>query len=164
MITISNLLESFKEGAFRAFKVFQFGLKTASEVSPYGIDSNPRIGNYLDAIFANTSNAGEVFVLGFVQENRFAKEGEIRIFSENSEGKTSTYIWLTNEGKINLGGLQDNLVKYKALAEANLKLQQDLNIELTKIQASLATVGAVYLHAPINIDLSAAKAENITTK
>ena len=164
MLTISNLKESFKEGAFRTFKVFQFGAKTASEVSPYGVDSNPRIGNDLDAIFSETSAGGETVILGFIQENRFAEEGEIRLFSENEDGITSAYVWLTKDGNVNINGRTDNLVKFKAFAAANLKLQQDLNIEFTKIQTALSAIGGAYLKTDIQIDVSGAKAENITTK
>ena len=52
-MTLAKLKESFKDGAYRMFKVFQFGAKTAAECSPYGYDSNPNLED-LDAIFSET--------------------------------------------------------------------------------------------------------------
>ena len=41
MISISKISNSFKQGKYRLFKVFQFGAKTADECSPFGFDGNP---------------------------------------------------------------------------------------------------------------------------
>lgn len=163
MVTLSKVKEVFKDGAFRMFKVFQFGAKTVAECSPYGFDSNPLL-NDMDAVFAETSVSGEPIIIGFIQKNRFAGVGEVRLYSEDENGKTQAFMWLRNNGNLELNGRTDNLVKFKPLNVASIKLSSDINTELIKISAALSSLGGVYTISPIDMDISASKTETITTK
>lgn len=162
MISISKTKSSFKEGAYRILKVFQFGAKTADECAPFGFDGNPP--EEMDAIFAETSTGGEPVVIGYIQTQRLAEIGESRLYSLKPDGTLSTYIWLRKNEIIELGGNDENLVKFSKLEQKMLKLQTDINAELTKIATGISAAGGVYVPAQIQIDIKDSKTEKIKIK
>lgn len=162
MISISKISNSFKQGKYRLFKVFQFGAKTADECSPFGFDGNPL--EDMDAIFAETSSGGEPVIIGYIQTQRLANLGESRLFSLKEDGTLSTYIWLRNNNIIEFGGNDENLVKFSKLQEELTKLQNDINGELVKIASGITTAGGSYVPAQIQIDINESKTELIKIK
>ena len=76
-------------------------IRTAIEASPYGIDSNPIKG--MVAIYMRTEQDGREVLMGYLNKNRLADVGELRLFSTDSEGTEKMYMWLTNDGFMELG-------------------------------------------------------------
>ena len=155
MISFSKVKGSALEKGIRILKVLQFGIKTADEVSSFGDDSNPL--KDMTAIYAESSEAGEPVILGYINTNQISKEGEKRIYSLKSDGSTSFYIHLKNDGTMEFGGTADNLVRYSPINTALNQQAVDINTELSKISAALALIGGVYTPTPINIDVSGSK-------
>jgi len=155
MITFSKIKSAAIESGQRILKVLQFGVKTADEIAPFGDDASPLEG--MTAIYAPTSEAGEPVIIGYINTNQVAKPGEKRIYSLDSGGGISFYIYLKSDGTMEFGGTADNLVRFTPL---NAGLQSEvvlLNAELVKIQAVLTTLGGTYVHVPVTVDVSAAK-------
>lgn len=147
----------------RIAKFRRFGkndIQTSFISAPAGIDSNPI--QDLVAVYAETSEKGKTILVGFINKNAIAKQGELRIFSTNSSGIEQTYIYLTDDGNIELGGKLDNLVKYIAL-DAALQTEAGLiNVELAKIAAVLnSIIPNSYTPVPIQVNTTAAKAQKL---
>jgi len=159
MITFSKIKSVAIESKKRILKVLQFGVKTADEVSSYGDDASPLVG--MTAIYSNTSEAGEQVIIGYINTEQISKEGEKRIYSQKSDGSISFYIHLKNDGTMELGGDVDNLVRYSPLDSSLQGQATDINIELAKIAAAISGLGGSYIVAPITIDNSAAKIEEV---
>lgn len=162
MISVSKISNTFKEGAYRILKVLQFGVKTADECSPFGYDGNPP--EDMDAIFAETSANGEPIIIGYIQSQRLANVGESRLYALKQNGDLSTYIWLRENNTIEFGGNDENLVKYSKLKKELNLLEKNLNIELNKISAAIATAGGVYMATNIQINIEDSKTELIKIK
>jgi len=141
----------------RIIKVDQFGTKTADECMPFGEDSVP-LKNY-SAVYANTSNEAEKIIIGYINTKQLSKvkEGEKRIYSLKGNGDLSIEFYLRKDGKAELGGNADNLVKWEKL---NTKLQNHvgvLNTEFGKIATAITTLGGVYVAPAISLDISDCK-------
>lgn len=161
MISISKISSSVIEKGYRILKVLEFGPKTADECAPFGDDSNPLKG--MSAVFAETSVEGEPVIIGYLNENQLAAAGEKRIYSLKEDGSVSSFIWLNNDGKIQLNGNTDNAVRYAKLEEAINLMDTSINAELTKIVTAISTLGGSYTMEPIQTDISAAKIDDLKT-
>lgn len=162
MITLSKLKSVAIEQGQRILKVLQYGPKTANEVAPFGFDSSP-LENYT-AIYAETANVGESLIIGYIQKNQIAQQGETRLFSLDSNGLLKAEIYLTSNGVIVLNGGGNSSVRYEPLNTELQKLKADINTELLKIQTGITGVGGVYANTPLNLDLTTAKSETISIK
>lgn len=147
----------------RIVKVLRFGktdVNTGYEVSPFGFDGNPL--SDMRAIFADTNRSGRRVIIGYINKNQLAQPGESRLFSVDSNGNLKTFIWLKNDGSIELGGTNDNLVRFSKLEEAFNELQGKFN---TFAQAytpgSPASVGTPPFIEQSNSDISEAKIDNL---
>jgi len=159
MISLSKIKSVVVTSGKRVLKVLQFGVKTADEVSPYGDDSSPLNG--MTAIYASTSEAGEQVIVGYINTNQVAKQGEKRMYSQESNGSISFYIYLKNDGTCEIGGDNDNAIRYEALNTEIQKQVSDINIELGKIATAIGSIGGTYVVAPIVVDLNSSKIEEI---
>lgn len=143
----------------RIIKVLQYGAKTALQAAPFGDDSNPI--KEMTAIFANTETNDEPVIIGYVNENQLAAEGEKRAFSLKPDGTVSFYTWLKNDGTFEIGGNTDNLIRFNLL---NNGLQQEvlaMNVEFAKISAAMTALGGSYVMQPVNLDITPSKIEEI---
>ena len=161
MISISKISSSIIEKGYRTLKVLQFGPKTADECAPFGEDSNPLKG--MSAIFAETSVEGEPVIIGYLNENQLAGVGEKRIYSLKEDGSVSSFIWLNNDGKIQLNGNVDNVVRYSKLEDAISLMDTSINAELAKIAQAILILGGSYIVKPIQTNISAAKIDDLKT-
>jgi hypothetical protein len=112
----------------RVVKFYRFGnsdVATSLEVGPYGTDSNP-VKNMV-ALSVKTGTKGETFVIGYINKQKLAELGEHRTFSTDEDGVLKTYIWLKNDGTIEIGGDSDNMVRFSALETAFNELKGDFN-------------------------------------
>lgn len=162
MITFAKVKSSSIEFGERILKVLQFGAKTANECGPFGIDSNP-IEN-MTAIYSITSNAGEDVILGYINKNQLAEPGETRLFSLDSEGILKGEFWIKNDGTILMNGGGYSAVRFENLNAKLLDQKDDINTELTKINASISALGGTYTISPITLDLSNCESETIKLK
>lgn len=159
MATITKIDSTSTDDGFRSVKVEQYGMKTADLVQPFGEDSNP-IKNMV-AVFEETDTDGNPIIIGYLSPNALAAEGERRMYSVNENGETQAFIWLKNDGNIELNGNGDNLVRFTPLERGLIQMVQKLNIELAKIQAGISSAGGAYAKVDIDIDVSDAKIENV---
>tara|TARA_R110001606_G_scaffold374612_1_gene532474 strand:+ start:412 stop:948 length:537 start_codon:yes stop_codon:yes gene_type:complete len=147
---ISTDFDKFKR---RVVKFLRFGLKdvqTSIEASPFGIDSNPI--PEMVAIYGKTSGDGNTFIMGYLVKDKLADVGETRLFSTDDKGVLQTYLWLRNDGTMEVGGDADNMVRYSELETAFNELKTDHNNLVTEWNA----FAAVYLPGgPANVGLPA---------
>ena len=162
MITLSKLKSVAIEQGQRILKVMQYGPKTANECGPFGLDSSP-LENYT-AIYAETANAGESLIIGYIQKTQLANPGESRLFSLDSNGVLKAEIFCKADGTIILNGGLFNSVRYENLNSELQKLKTDINTELLKVQTAITTLGGTYANAPLNLDLTSAKSDTIKIK
>lgn len=114
----------------RLVKFLRFGksdVQEKFEASPYGFDSVP-VKNTI-AIYLPTNEVGNEIIVGYINKNKVANIGENRLFSTDENGTEKTYIYLKNDGVIELGGNSDNAVRYSKLKKGFDELKNDL-IEL----------------------------------
>jgi len=161
MITLSKFKSSIISSGKRILKVFQYSAKTANECAPFGDDSNPISG--MTAIFAETSEIGEPVIVGYVNEKQISAPGEKRLYSLKSDGSESIYIWLRNNGKIEMGGKSHNLVRYTPLNLGISDKDKLINLELVKIATAISTLGGSYTPSDITTDISDSKISEIET-
>mgnify|MGYP003442314731 CR=1 FL=1 len=162
MITLSKLKGVAIEQGQRILKVMQYGPKTANECGPFGLDSSP-LENYT-AIYAETANAGESLIIGYIQKNQIAQQGEARLFSLDSNGLLKAEIFCKADGTIILNGGVNSSIRYEPLNTELQKLKSDINTELLRIQTAVTTLGGTYANAPLNLDLTTAKSDTIKIK
>lgn len=159
MISLAKVKQWSIENGKRILKVFQFGAKTSKVAAPFGDDSNPI--KDMTAIIAETGVNGETVIIGYINKNQIAQEGEKRIFSLKPDGSDSTFIYLKNDETIEIGGNADFAVRFTKLKEGIDAKDQAINAELTKIAAGISTAGGSYAPSPISTDISAAKNDKI---
>lgn len=159
MITLSTFKSAVIEGGQRVLKVLQFGAKTADECAPFGDDSSP-VPN-MTAIYADTSEAGEQVIIGYINSNQLAKTGEKRLYSLKEDGSVSFYLWLKNDGNLEVGGDNDNLVRFKPLKQGIDKSDALINAELVKISAAIVGLGGSYAPSDISTDILNSKINEI---
>lgn len=147
------------EDGFRSAKVEQYGMKTADLVQPFGEDSNP-IKNMV-AIFEETDTDGNPIIIGYLSPNALAAVGERRMYSVDGSGSEKAFIWLKNDGNIELNGSGDNVVRFTPLERGLMQMVQKFNLELTKIQTAISGVGGAYAKVDVDVDVSGAKVDNV---
>jgi len=160
-----NLFSSFIRDGLRLNKILAFGrndVREAHQTSPFGDDANPPEG--MQAIYSKTSNLAEPVILGYINKENIAGPGEKRIFSVDENGEVSSFVFLKNNGDILFNGEGDNLVKFIDLETALKGLTDDLQDELTKIQAGIVGAGGTYTPGQLSINIDDAKAEDLKTK
>lgn len=168
---ISSTIESLK----RVVKVLRFGrsdVQTAYEAMPFGVDSSPL--KDMSAIYSETGTNGRAVIIGYINKNQVAEPGETRLFSLDSDGNLKTYLYLKKDGKMDIGGDDDFMVRYNKLEEAFNELKGDFNSHVTDYNShthqvpqapSGVTTSAptTSTSTPSDADISGAKIEEIRT-
>jgi len=164
MIRIAKFNEATINKARRILKVFvrsKIDVFTSYQVGQHGDDSCP----VKDADLVHTKTAtDDSVILGVISTNQKCNPGERRIFATDSTGVEKIDIYLRNDGTIEVGGTGDNFVKYTPLNSAMSQLILDINAELVKISAGVATGGGSYVVSPLSLNLSGAKTTKIKTQ
>jgi hypothetical protein len=149
MVTIVKTIATKIEDAYRHIKVQVMGkndIQTPAEVAPYGIDSNPV--KDLAAVYAPSTVSGEPVLIGYLLKNRLADVGELRMYATDDAGAEQNYMWLRADGTIEIGGDDDNMVRYSELETAFNRLKADLDDLVEKHNTLLTnfnTLGTNYL-------------------
>ena len=161
MITFSKVRDFLIENGKRILKVDQYGAKTAKVAANYGDDSQPL--KNMTAIYSPTAVNSEPVIIGYINTNQVAEEGEKRIFSQSLDGALSFAIHLKTDGTCEIGGNIDNAVRFNALASSLTASDGLINAELAKIAAAISSIGGVYTVAPVTTDISTSKIDEIKT-
>ncbi len=159
--------------AQRVSKFLRFGLndvQTAIQTAPYGMDSNP-IKDMI-AIYGATSEKGKPVIIGYINKNQLADVGEARIFSTDENGVLQTFIWLQNDGIMEIAGNVDNMVRFSDLETAFDELKTDFNALVAKynvhvhpgvVAGMASTLVTTSTSTPSAADISGAKIDQIKT-
>lgn len=124
----------------RKVKVLSYGssnVRTANEAMPFGMDSAPL--KNMRAIFGETDKKGNPVIIGYINKNQIAGEGETRLFSLDSNGNLAMFIYLKSNGDLLLGGEAKHLAKYEELKVGFDQLKQDFNNFLTHVHGGSGT-------------------------
>ena len=161
MITLSKVRDFIIENGKRILKVQEYGAKTAKVAANYGDDSQPL--KNMTAIYSPTAVNSEPVIIGYINTNQVAQEGEKRIFSQSLNGSISFAIHLKTDGTCEIGGDVDNAVRFNALATSLAASDGLLNTELGKIATAIGSLGGVYTVATVATDISSSKINEIKT-
>lgn len=95
------------------------------EAAPFGYDGKPPAG--YKAIIADTGEDGKTVVIGYINTKQLESlnNGEVRLYSLDSDGNVSAHQTFTNDGKIQMLGTGDFLVNFSGLQAAFNQLQAD---------------------------------------
>ena len=122
---LSTTLDAVKR---RLTKVRVLGLndiRTAFEAAPFGTDANPI--KDMRAVYAETASKGDRVIVGYINKNQLALQGEHRLYSTDANGNLQTWIWMHNDGTIEIGGNANHFTQYEAMKAAFDLLKTDLN-------------------------------------
>lgn len=165
MIALAKYFSSIIENGKRIIKSKGIGgsVMTTKEVGPFGFDAQPPEG--MTAIYADTTNADESVIIGYINKNQVAGIGESRMYSVDAQGEVMATIKCDALGRISLNGNAYNSVRYEPL-ESGLNAQNLLiNAELSKIAIALNSLApGSYTVAPVSTNITAAKSESIKIK
>lgn len=174
MLNFVKVISSEKDSlARRVIKFLRFGnsdVQTSIEAAPHGFDSVPF--KDLVAVYGKTSSTGKTVIVGYLNKDRLADVGENRIFSTDAQGQLQTYIWLKNDGTMEIGGDTDNMVRFSELETAFNTLRDDFNSFVSTTYGTHTHVSAtpgsptavpVPLGTPSTADISGAKIDEIKT-
>jgi len=126
------ILGKVKEVTSEFIKTHIFGnsdVRTAPQVLPFGIDSKPIKESM--ALYAETDNKSKAVTLGVITKSDKTNPGELRLSATDENGVEKTYVFLTNDGDIEVGGNDDNLVRYSVLKQEFDKFKSDFNLFVT---------------------------------
>ncbi|MGB0881436.1 MAG: hypothetical protein ACPGSO_00675 [Vicingaceae bacterium] len=169
--TLSSEIDSKARRVIKFLRLGKRDVQTSLEAMPFGVDSVP-VKN-LVAVYAPTSEKGQTVIIGYINKNAIADVGEFRAYSTNSDGEEQNYIWIKNDGTIEIGGDSDNMVRYSQIEASVNELKNDIN-DLKNIfsawvtapndgGAALKTALAAYYTTPIVQDITGAKINEIKT-
>jgi hypothetical protein len=165
MIALAKYFSSIIENGKRIIKSKGIGgsVMTTKEVGPFGFDAQPPEG--MTAIYADTTNADESVIIGYINKNQVAGIGESRMYSVGPSGDVRANILCDSSGRISLNGNVYNSVRYEPL-EYGLNSQNVLiNAEFAKIALVLNSLApGSYTVAPVSTNITAAKSDTIKIK
>ncbi len=167
---ISTSLDSLNRRLPKFLRLGLNDIQTANEASPFGIDSNPIAG--MIAIYSKTAVKGDEVIIGYLNPNQIAGIGETRLFSTDSDGALQFYVWLKNDGTLQLGGTSNYAVKFNELKTEFNALKTSFNNLLTEYKThthpgvtsgGASTGPTVSTQNPNASNIDNAKNENILT-
>jgi hypothetical protein len=162
-ITLAKVRETFVEKGKLIIKSLTLkGASTAKQVTPFGIDSNP-LENWT-AIYADTTNAGEAVILGYINKDYITKQGEIRIYSIGEDKAVKAYVYARKDGVLELNGSAYSGVRFQNLKTATDANDSLINAELTKIAAAITLLGGTYIVSNIATNLSNVESSTVKLK
>jgi hypothetical protein len=133
---LTKIISTAKQTGYLIIKVLGLGTKdvqTVYNIQPFGIDSNPN--KNIRGIWAKTDNLEERILIGILFNRPVSSPGELRLYSEDSNGSEKIAIYLKNDGSIELGGGTNYLTKYNELKLAFDKLKDDVNSHIQNYNA-----------------------------
>jgi hypothetical protein len=122
MINLVKIISNSVVNGKRILKFLKYGLsdvRTAPESAPWGIDCNAPKDAI--AVYVKTEHNGDDVIIGYINRNQLAEIGGLRLYSENG------YIYLRQNGNLELLGNSNFAVKYNELETAFNDLKQQWN-------------------------------------
>lgn len=162
MLTFSKLKSSSIEQGKRILKVFQFGAKTAKEVSPFGFDGCAP--ENWTAIYGETSNKGESVVIGYINKNQLSEVGGSRMYALGSSGEVVGYVYARASGVLELNGNEFSGVRFQNLVQAINAQNSLINAELSKIAVSIGALGGSYIVSNVTTNLTSSESATVKLK
>jgi hypothetical protein len=157
---ISTQFDDVKRRLIKVLRMGRSDVQTPNEVMPFGIDSSP-IKDMI-ALHVETDQLGRRVIVGYLNKNQVAKNGETRLFSLDAQGNLKAFLHLKNDGSIELNGNSDNLVRYTPLDTALQSQATAINTELGKIAAVLnGIIPGSYVVTPVSINTSQSKINDL---
>lgn len=154
-------LDSLGRRLVKAYRYGSIDVQTPLQASPYGIDSAPI--KDMVAVYSKTDNDDTNIVIGYFNKNLLAQQGETRLFSTDANGNLKTFIWLKNDGQMELGGTADHAVRYQKLQDGLDAMVNLINQNQILIQAGIAAAGGSYTPINVTLNILASKINTITT-
>lgn len=158
-MTFATFKSAVIEGGKRVIKAMQYGLKTADEIAPFGVDSQPL--ENMTAVYCDTATDGDKVIIGYINLKQEAAAGEFRLYSLKEDKSLAAYVWAKNTGDLELNGKEDFAVRFNALEQALQQQDAAVNAELTKIATGISAAGGSYVPTEIQTDISGAKVETV---
>lgn len=164
MTVITTIKSVALKAAQRTLQVLGFGKLPyfVQEYMPFGDDGCPVPG--ARALYQETANKNIQAISGYANTNQKSTPGEKGIYSTDANGLEKVRIQLRIDGTMEIGGNANHLTQYEALNTALQNEVTALNAELTKIQASISSLGGTYAKVNVNVDISNSKLTNIKTQ
>jgi len=137
------------------------------QLAPYGDDSCPL--DNTKGVKTPTDNESVHVVLGYLNRNVKAEKGEKRFYSQKPNGDESFYIYLKNDGTCEIGGSDDNLIRYSEMKKSFDELREGLNNLVTTFNSHTHPVSGTATLSPTTPATSStasmvpAKIDNIKT-
>lgn len=123
--TISTEVDNLQRRVAKFLRYGKTDIQTSLQVGPHGIDSNPV--KDMMAIYSQTEEKGKTVIIGYLNLNALAAAGENRLYSTDSAGELSTFIWLKADGTIEIGGSAKHMVRFEELKTGFDQLKSDFN-------------------------------------
>jgi len=162
-ITLAKVRETFVEKGKLIIKSLTLkGASTAKQVTPFGIDSNP-LGNWT-AIYADTTNAGEAVILGYINKDYITEQGEIRIYSIGDDQAVKAYAYARKDGVLELNGSAYSAVRFQNMKTAIDTSDGLINAELAKISIAIGLLGGSYIATNISTNLTSSESATVKLK
>jgi len=143
----------------RLQKFLGMGRKDVQETEvcqPFGIDGNAV--KDMVAIYSPTLVKGETVVIGYINKNAIAEVGGLRLYSTNQQGSEQFYVYLRNNGNLELGGNTRNLARFQELEIAFNQLRTEFNAHIHTGNLGAPTTPPT---VPSTANISGAKIDNI---
>lgn len=158
---ISTAFDTVKRRITKVRRRGKDDVQTAIEIAPYGCDSNPIAG--MRAIYSPTEDKGKKVIIGYINKDQLAEVGEHRLYSTDSNGVLKFFIWLKNDGTLEIGGNSDNAVRYSPLNTGLQQFKSDIQAQLALIATGIAAGGGSYTPGTLTLDISNSKIQQIKT-
>lgn len=155
MVVLTKVLDTTKKNGRAVIKVMRLSkhdIQTATQAAPFGFNSSP-VADYR-AVFTDTLKKGVPVVIGYISKFNECKDGESMMYSTNSSGEQQTYIYLNNEGNIEIGGKEDNAVGYAELKKGFDQLKEDFNAFVEKYNLHTHSVSGAATGAPVTPNIA----------
>lgn len=159
------------ESGLRKIKGLFFGrtgVNNSYECAPFGTDANPIKDTRIVQITMQKN--GRNMVIGCINKDQIAKPGEHRIYSTDSDGNTVSFVWLKDDGNLQVNGDDDNMVRYSELETAFNQLRSDFNALVTAYNSHIhtdstgnPTIATLSQAVASSADISGAKIDNVKT-
>lgn len=159
---LSTALDDAQRRLVKFIRLGKDDVRESRQVAPFGIDSNPI--KDMAAIYADTGVKGQTIIIGYLNKKVLADIGETRLFSTDKNGEQKTYIWLKNDGTMEVGGNSDFLVRYSGLESEFNKLKDAFNQFASQYApGGPSTQGLPAAISQVNADISLAKISELKT-
>lgn len=152
-------IDSLKRRVLKFLRLGKNDVQTSFEIAPFGVDAAP-LKDML-AAYSATAEKGKTVFLGVINKNQKADKGEVRLYSLDANASEKIYLWLKNDGYMEVGGNDDHLVRYSKLEEAFNTLQNEFNTHVHPTSAPGSNTAPITIASTANI--SPAKIERLKT-